>query len=93
MPDHFHLDEEYNLLFYTNGANGVDGTIRCYDLTSGVDFFVCTVPYAQAIEGLVVDRANNRMIVFSDGRFHNVGTEPTLNIAVFIEMAIPTVSP
>ncbi|WP_289150352.1 hypothetical protein [uncultured Salipiger sp.] len=93
VPDHFHLDEEYNLLFYTNGANGVDGTIRCYDLTSGVDFFVCTVPYAQAIEGLVVDRANNRMIVFSDGRFHNVGTEPTLNIAVFLEMAIPTASP
>lgn len=91
VPDQMCLDEEYNLLFYTHGANGEDGNIRCYDLTTGVDFHVCTVPRAQAIEGVYLDRDAGKFIVMSDGRYHNsFEPEPLLNAAVFVDMVIPT---
>lgn len=88
--DQLHYDSANELLYYTRGDNGTNGSVRVYRLGTDVDQMVYdSLPRAQAIEGLYIDRPASRLTLMVDGGFHG-GASPQLNIA--IEYKVPLIS-
>jgi hypothetical protein len=88
--DQLHYDSANELLYYTRGANGTNGSVRVYRLGTDVDQMTyASLPRAQAIEGIHLDRDLKRLTLMVDGGFHGVAS-PQLNIA--IEYKVPLIS-
>lgn len=81
-PDHLHADMANDLLYYSVGSNGSNGTVRYHRLSSGADAIAYgNLDRCQAIEGIYIDRATKRLHVMNDGGYH-FSAAPALNIAL-----------
>lgn len=89
-PDQLHYDSERELLYYSTGGNGANGTVRVYRLADDVDVPVYSaIPYAQAIEGIFIDRDTGTLYVANDAGFH-VSGRPQLNC--MLRYAVPLIN-
>lgn len=78
-PDQLHADPVRELLYYSTGGNGVNGTVRAYNLRTDEDTAVYpSLKFAQAIEGVYVDRDLSTLFVTNDAGYHVAG-RPQLN--------------
>ncbi len=78
-PDQLHYDPVRELLYYSTGGNGVNGTVRAYNLRTDEDTAVYpSLKFAQAIEGIYVDRDISTLFVTNDAGYHVAG-RPQLN--------------
>lgn len=70
-PDQFCFDAGRNLLWYSAGVNGADGTVNARDLTDGSTHQALPLGGSKAIEGIYIDQTENRLYVNNDAFFHN----------------------
>lgn len=80
--DQLHYDSTRQLLYYSVGGNGSNGNVGLYRVaTTTVTTGYGPLQFAQAIEGVFVDRDNRELIIMSDGGFHDAAS-PAQNIAL-----------
>lgn len=87
-PDGLWYDDDEGLLYYTRGSNGNPGHVRVCDVNTEADRTAYgTLAYAEAIEGLHIDKVAKVLTIVNDGGYHAVA-QPPENLVITYDIKI-----